>query len=77
VDARETTLGHIGEIMIPVASGVISADDIEADLFELCSGPGFVRADDDITIYKNGGGAHLDLITGRHIYQLVKSGNSP
>lgn len=76
VDARETTIGHIGEIMIPMNSGVIGAEDIEADLFELCGGPAFIRADDDITIYKNGGGAHLDLITGRHIYQLVKSGKS-
>lgn len=76
VDARETTIGHIGEIMIPMNSGVIGAEAIEADLFELCGNSSFNRADDDITIYKNGGGAHLDLITGRHIYQLVKPRNS-
>jgi ornithine cyclodeaminase len=76
VDTRETTIGHIGEIMIPMNSGVIGAADIEADLFELCGDAGFTRAPDDITIYKNGGGAHLDLITGRHIHELVMSGNS-
>ncbi len=63
VDARETTLSHIGELMIPIERGVIGADDVIADLYDLAAGFAWQRAAEDITIYKNGGGAHLDLMT--------------
>jgi ornithine cyclodeaminase len=69
VDARATTVEHIGEISIPLAAGVISLSDIEADLFDLCSGYAVERAADGITVFKNGGGAHLDLITAKLIYE--------
>ncbi len=68
VDARETTMAHIGEIRIPLAAGVINAARIEGDLFDLCQGFDTNRQSNDITIFKNGGGAHLDLITARLIY---------
>jgi len=67
VDSFETTVDHIGEIMIPLRNGVISRSDIEADLYRLCSGSEIDRADQDITLYKNGGGAHLDLMIARYI----------
>lgn len=65
VDSRETTLAHIGELMDPLARGVIAPGDVIADFYE----PGlFVRRSaDEITIAKNGGGAHLDLMVARHI----------
>ena len=69
VDARETTLDHIGELMIPIARGVIGTDDVVADLYDLAAGLTWQRAADDITIYKNGGGAHLDLMTAIAIYR--------
>jgi ornithine cyclodeaminase len=62
VDARATTLGHIGELKDPLARGVIAPEDVLADFFELDR---FVRGADDVTLFKNGGGAHLDLITAR------------
>jgi ornithine cyclodeaminase len=62
VDARATTLDHIGELKDPLARGVISPSDVVADFFELGR---FARAPGDITLFKNGGGAHLDLITAR------------
>jgi ornithine cyclodeaminase len=71
VDARESTLEHIGELAIPIAGGVISADDVEADLYDLAAGFAWQRAPDDITVYKNGGGAHLDLMTAVAIYRGV------
>jgi ornithine cyclodeaminase len=71
VDARETTLAHIGELMIPIERGVIRADDVEADLYDLAAGFAWQRAAGDITIYKNGGGAHLDLMTAVAIYRGV------
>ncbi len=67
VDSRETTLDHIGELKIPLAAGAISREDVLGDLYDLCNGASGRQSDDDITLYKNGGGAHLDLMTGRYI----------
>ena len=64
VDARATTLHHIGELMAPLASGAITEGDVVADFYDLA---GFTRAPGDITIAKNGGGAHLDLMTADYI----------
>ena len=44
VDARETTLGHIGELTIPIAQGVIGRDDVVADLYDLAAGFAWQRA---------------------------------
>jgi ornithine cyclodeaminase/alanine dehydrogenase-like protein (mu-crystallin family) len=71
VDARETTIEHIGELMIPIARGIIGAADVVADLYDLAQGFAWRRAADDITLYKNGGGAHLDLMTAIAIYRGV------
>ena len=65
VDSRATTINHIGELMIPIAAGVISEDDVRADYYDMDV---FRRTDDrQITVFKNGGGAHLDLMTSRYI----------
>lgn len=72
VDSRKTTIGHIGEIQIPLDSGVIGEGDILADFYDLASGR-YARSDDDqITIAKNGGGAHLDLMTARYILDRAR-----
>lgn len=65
VDSRATTIGHIGEVTIPLASGVIAEADILGDLHDLVAGRAGRRSEDEITIFKNGGGAHLDLMTAR------------
>lgn len=65
VDSRATTLGHIGELMIPLASGAITEADVQGDLHDLAAGTAGRRSPEDITLYKNGGGAHLDLMTAR------------
>ena len=64
VDSRATVLDHIGELRDPLARGVIGAEDVVADYYELDD---FRRAPGDITLFKNGGGAHLDLMTARYI----------
>jgi ornithine cyclodeaminase len=66
VDARATTVHHIGEIMTPIASGAITEADIIADFYD---SPALYarRSADEITIAKNGGGAHLDLMTATYI----------
>ena len=67
VDSRATTIGHIGEIQIPLDSGAITEADIVADFYDLPSGRFARQSEDEITIAKNGGGAHLDLMTARYI----------
>ncbi len=67
VDSRATTVNHIGELMIPIASGAIAEADILGDLYDLANGGEGRTGDTDITLFKNGGGAHLDLMTGREI----------
>lgn len=66
VDSRETTIHHIGELMKPLASGAITESSIIADFYD---DPALYtrRSDDEITIAKNGGGAHLDLMTASYI----------
>lgn len=65
VDSYDTTLDHIGELKIPLASGAITRSDVLADFYNLSDfAP---TTPDDITLFKNGGGAHLDLMTSRYI----------
>jgi ornithine cyclodeaminase/alanine dehydrogenase-like protein (mu-crystallin family) len=73
VDARETTIDHIGELKVPIERGVIGKDDVLADLYDLAGGFAWRRSPDDITIYKNGGGAHLDLMTAIAIYRGIEA----
>ena len=74
VDARETTINHIGELMIPLASGVIGEADVLADLSELCRQRHRGRESvDDITVFKNGGGGHLDLMCARILHDHCQS----
>lgn len=64
VDSFDTTVGHIGEVKIPLEAGTIPRDHLIADYYDLAA---FTAAPDDITLFKNGGGAHLDLMTSRYI----------
>lgn len=67
VDSLDTTVGHIGELKIPIETGVITAENIVADYYRPSD---FKReSDNEITIFKNGGGAHLDLMTCRYILE--------
>jgi ornithine cyclodeaminase len=67
VDSRDTTIDHIGELTDPIGRGVITRDSVIADFYDLSTGS-FTRAEDDeITLFKNGGGAHLDLMIARHV----------
>lgn len=67
VDSFDTTVDHIGEIKIPLETGAIQRSDIIADYYDLGA---FTRqSDEEITICKNGGGAHLDLMTSRYILE--------
>lgn len=67
VDSRATTLHHIGELIEPLKSGAITEADIQADFYDIASGAYARRSADEITIAKNGGGAHLDLMTAAYV----------
>ncbi len=67
VDSRATTIHHIGELIDPLASGAITEADIRADFYQ----PELYRRSsaEEITIAKNGGGAHLDLMTAAYVLE--------
>lgn len=67
VDSFETTLAHIGELKDPLERGVITRADVLGDLRDLVAGRAGRGGPEEITLFKNGGGAHLDLMTARVI----------
>ncbi len=72
VDSRWFTIGANGDIDGPIASGAITEAGVLADLFELCQGTAGGRTGpDDITMFKNAGGAHLDLMTARFLWERL------
>lgn len=74
VDAKASTIEHIGEIQIPILNGVISESDIRGDLYDLLAKENtIVRHAHDITVYKNGGGAHLDLMIADYIVKSYEA----
>lgn len=68
VDSRATTIGHIGEIEIPLAAGTIKPSDILGDFYDLCAGNAKRSSPNAVTVFKNGGGAHLDLMTSISVF---------
>ena len=68
VDTRWFTLKDAGDICQPLRDGVIAEADVLADLFQLVRGEVPGRRDDaEITLFKNAGGGHLDLMAARLI----------
>jgi len=72
VDSRATTIEHVGDLTRPIAGGIIGPEDVEADLFDLCGGrhPGR-GSEDEVTLFKSGGGGHLDLMTAQHVCERI------
>ncbi|MEM7170302.1 MAG: ornithine cyclodeaminase family protein [Pseudomonadota bacterium] len=75
VDYDRFTPDECGDLCQPLAEGVITKEDIIGDLFDLCQGKVLARVSTEaITLFKNGGGGHLDLMTARH---LMARANDP
>lgn len=72
VDDRQSA-AQSGDIQIPLNQQVIHAEQIEGDLFDLCQMPAFRRSPQERTVYKNAGGAHLDLMVSQHVVQQLQS----
>lgn len=74
VDSPWSAVTQSGDICGPLSRGIITAADIEANLYDLCSGKfSLDRKAEDITVFKNGGGAHLDLYTALFIAEQYEA----
>jgi alanine dehydrogenase len=70
VDRRESALAEAGDILIPMAEGVVNADHIRGDLGEVLLGAVAGReSPGDVTVFKSLGMAVEDLAAARHIYE--------
>ena len=70
VDRRESAFCGVGDILQPIANGVIGEIDVLGDLYDLVGGTvAGRRSPDDITFFKNAGGGHLDLMTSEVVFQ--------
>jgi ornithine cyclodeaminase/alanine dehydrogenase-like protein (mu-crystallin family) len=69
VDRRESAAG-VGDILQPIRSGAILESDVRGDLYDLVGGTiGGRISPSDITLFKNAGGGHFDLITMETAYR--------
>lgn len=61
VNCRATAIEHTGDICQPIVNNILTPDDILGDLFEIVQRAP-QRQPDEVTLYKNAGGAHIDLL---------------
>ena len=70
LDSYESGLKESGDIVIPLNQGIIKAEDIRADLFEMCSNKKKGRrGESEITVFKSVGHALEDLVAAKYFYQ--------
>ena len=70
VDTRTGALAEAGDLIIPMNKGLITEDDVAADLFDLTQGERDGRRFyEQITLFKNCGSAIEDLVAARLAYQ--------
>jgi len=72
VDRREPA-SEVGDIAQPLASGAVTPADVLGDLHDVVAGRAGRRAADEITLFKNAGGGHLDLMTAALIHARLAS----
>ena len=73
VDSRWFTIKEVGDLTQPIEKGIISESDVRADLYELCDGSHIGRrCEEEITFFKSGGGAHLDLMAAQYILKCLR-----
>jgi ornithine cyclodeaminase/alanine dehydrogenase-like protein (mu-crystallin family) len=72
VDTRGGALKEGGDIVQPLAAGVITREDVKGDLFDLCRGAVSVdRKPDDITLFKSVGTAIEDLACAMLVWKRI------
>lgn len=71
LDTYQGGLKESGDIVIPLNTGLISKEDIKADLFELCCGVKKGRSSaHEITFFKSVGHALEDLVAASYFYKI-------
>lgn len=75
VDTFEGALKEGGDLVQPIAAGIVSRDAVRADLAMLARGehPGRTR-DDEITLFKSTGAALEDFTAGVMVYETWRGG---
>jgi ornithine cyclodeaminase/alanine dehydrogenase-like protein (mu-crystallin family) len=74
VDTHAGALKEAGDIVQPLASGLITESDVEGDLFGLCRGTVTVqRQPGDITLFKSVGTAIEDLAAAMLVWRLINA----
>jgi ornithine cyclodeaminase len=74
VDTRDGVLKEGGDIVRPLADGIIAKADVEGDLYDLCRGEMSVnRAPGDITLFKSVGTAVEDLAAAMLVWRQLGS----
>jgi ornithine cyclodeaminase len=68
-DSKEAALSETGDLLIPIADGIITEDDVLGSLGDVINGtlPGR-ESDDEIIVYETVGIAAQDLVTAKAIY---------
>ena len=76
VDSREAVMEEAGDLLIPLAAGVIDAEHIQTEVGEIALGLKPGRTDDDqITYFKSVGVAVQDAVAGRIALGNAIAGN--
>lgn len=74
IDEAGLNLELCGDLIDPIGRGVIPRSKVEGDLYDLCRADrGPERGPDEITLFKNGGGGHLDLFTALFIRERLRA----
>ncbi|MCW5681494.1 MAG: ornithine cyclodeaminase family protein [Xanthobacteraceae bacterium] len=72
VDTRRGALKEAGDLVMPMAAGILKEDAVKADLFELCRGQAKGRARaDEITLFKSVGTAIEDLAAAMLVWRKL------
>jgi ornithine cyclodeaminase/alanine dehydrogenase-like protein (mu-crystallin family) len=72
VEAREVALAEAGDLLIPIAEGVVTGAHILADLWEVVRDDRPVRGSiDDVTLFESVGMAFEDLIVARAVVEAL------
>ena len=71
IDTYQGGMKESGDIAIPLQSGVLKAEDVKADLFQLCKNERNGRTSlEEITMFKSVGHALEDLTAANYYYKL-------
>ncbi len=72
VDSRLTAPKESGDLVIPIKNGILKAEDIQSDLFELCKANSYGRkSDQEITCFKSVGHALEDFVAAKIIHNKL------